>query len=99
MGLAMSMNLQRYLASTDQPSLRYNNRTMSRGDILKDLGGVPHDSISELLDEADIIFMSVCDNLGRGSNQYSMICPDPSRKLIRAIITDQYRRSRDECRL
>lgn len=66
MGIAMAKNLQRHVASCGLPALRYTNRTMSRGASLEGLGGVPCDSIAELLRDTDIVFISVW---------YGSICP------------------------
>lgn len=62
MGLPMASNLQRHLASIGGPPLGYFNRTISRGDSLKSLGGVPASKPSELVSQSDIIFMSLSDD-------------------------------------
>lgn len=59
MGLAMAINLQKYLTSINAPALAYHNRTMSRGEPLAQLGGTPYESAGELVDNADMIFISV----------------------------------------
>jgi 3-hydroxyisobutyrate dehydrogenase-like beta-hydroxyacid dehydrogenase len=60
MGLAMATNIQKHLKEKDLPSLKYWNRTLSRGDPLKELGGNPCPSIEELVQGCDIVFISVC---------------------------------------
>jgi 3-hydroxyisobutyrate dehydrogenase-like beta-hydroxyacid dehydrogenase len=60
MGLAMALNLQRHLSSIAAPPLAYNNRTMSRGEPLAGIGGVGYEDVGELVANADVIFLSVC---------------------------------------
>lgn len=62
MGLGMATNLQRHLSRTAAPSLQYHNRTMSRGEPLKEIGGVPCEEIGDLVTKSDIIFMSLSDD-------------------------------------
>lgn len=62
MGLGMATNLQSHLSRLRAPSLRYHNRTMSRGQPLQDLGGVPCESIAGLISQTDIIFLSLSDD-------------------------------------
>lgn len=59
MGLAMAINLQKYLTSINAPALAYHNRTMARGEPLIQLGGTPYESVGELVDNADMVFISV----------------------------------------
>jgi len=59
MGLAMANNLQRHLAAKKAPSLLYTNRTMSRGEPLKALGGIPEPSFEQLVSRSSIIFTMV----------------------------------------
>ncbi|TDZ14560.1 Glyoxylate/succinic semialdehyde reductase 1 [Colletotrichum orbiculare MAFF 240422] len=56
MGIGMSMNLQKYLSSSGAPPLIYTNRTLSRGESLKELGAVPAKSVSEVAKKSSIIF-------------------------------------------
>ncbi|TDZ38063.1 Glyoxylate/succinic semialdehyde reductase 1 [Colletotrichum spinosum] len=56
MGIGMSMNLQKYLSSSGAPPLIYTNRTLSRGESLKELGAVPAESVSEVAKKSSIIF-------------------------------------------
>ncbi|KAF1943207.1 NAD(P)-binding protein [Clathrospora elynae] len=62
MGLAMATNIQKHLEEKELSSLKYWNRTISRGDPLKKLGGVPSRSIAEVVQSCDIIFISVSDD-------------------------------------
>jgi 3-hydroxyisobutyrate dehydrogenase-like beta-hydroxyacid dehydrogenase len=59
MGLAMAINIQKRLQQDSQPALHYTNRTLSRGDLLKEMGGVPFLSIGELAQKSDLVFISV----------------------------------------
>jgi hypothetical protein len=59
MGLAMSLNIQKHIQFHSLPPLRYWNRTISRGDTLKELGGIPCQAIGELVQCCDIVFISV----------------------------------------
>lgn len=59
MGLAMAINVQKHLQANSQTSLKYWNRTISKGGPLKALGGEPCESIAELADRCTIIFVSV----------------------------------------
>jgi 3-hydroxyisobutyrate dehydrogenase-like beta-hydroxyacid dehydrogenase len=63
MGLAMASNLQRHLAATKALSLVYSNRTLSRGDALQKLGGVPEKSFGDVVKKASIIFTMVSISL------------------------------------
>ncbi|KUI66899.1 putative 3-hydroxyisobutyrate dehydrogenase, mitochondrial [Cytospora mali] len=62
MGLGMATNLQKHLSKTGAPNLQYNNRTMSRGEPLQKIGGVPCGNMSDLVEKSDIIFMSLSDD-------------------------------------
>lgn len=59
MGIGMSKNLQKHLNSISALPLSYTNRTLSRGAALEALGGVPCQSIAEVVRKSDIIFSSV----------------------------------------
>jgi 3-hydroxyisobutyrate dehydrogenase-like beta-hydroxyacid dehydrogenase len=59
MGLAMATNIQKHLASNTYPALKYWNRTISRGEPLKQAGGIPCSSPEELVQNCDVIFISV----------------------------------------
>ncbi|KAH7192618.1 NAD binding domain of 6-phosphogluconate dehydrogenase-domain-containing protein [Fusarium flagelliforme] len=62
MGLPMATNLQRHLSSNGSSNLTYSNRTISRGDSLKDLGAEPASSPGDLVSKCDIIFFSLADD-------------------------------------
>lgn len=59
MGIAMSKNLQTHLAAVGAPSLLFTNRTMSRGQALKEWGGIPIETVDELARKSEIIFSCV----------------------------------------
>ncbi|RMZ69015.1 hypothetical protein GMOD_00002920 [Pyrenophora seminiperda CCB06] len=59
MGLAMATNMQTHITQQALPSLKYWNRTLSRGHGLKANGAIPSPSIGELVQQCDIIFISV----------------------------------------
>ena len=59
MGLAMAKNLQSHLKARGDHSLYYTNRSMSRGEPLKEIGGIPCDAIAQLVQNSHIIFSSV----------------------------------------
>lgn len=59
MGIGMSKNLQKYLSSTGAPALIYTNRTLSRGESLKELGAIPVETVGEVAKKSDIIFSCV----------------------------------------
>jgi 3-hydroxyisobutyrate dehydrogenase-like beta-hydroxyacid dehydrogenase len=59
MGLAMAINIQKHLRKIGSPALHYTNRTLSRGDPLKEIGGILSESIAELVQSSDVIFISV----------------------------------------
>jgi 3-hydroxyisobutyrate dehydrogenase-like beta-hydroxyacid dehydrogenase len=60
MGIGMSKNLQKYLSGTSAPALIYTNRTLARGESLKELGGIPVETVGEVAKKSDIIFSCVC---------------------------------------
>lgn len=62
MGLPMAINLQKHLSATDAPGLDYFNRTITRGDPLRELGGRPSASAEELVANCDLIFLSLSDD-------------------------------------
>lgn len=69
----MAVNLQKHLSRTGAPSLHYHNRTMSRGEPLKTIGGVPCSSIGELITKSDIVFLSLSDDIALASTLDAMI--------------------------
>lgn len=66
MGLNMAQNLQRYLQSIGGPALIYTNRTISRGTELQAIGGIPKDSVAEVVENSQIVFSCV------GSERYHL---------------------------
>ncbi|KAE8414954.1 NAD binding domain of 6-phosphogluconate dehydrogenase-domain-containing protein [Aspergillus pseudocaelatus] len=62
MGNAMAKNIQRHLAETGQSPLHFWNRTASKGEQLKGLGGVECESIAAVVNSSDIIFISTSDD-------------------------------------
>ena len=60
MGNAMAQRIQRQLTAQKSPEpLRYWNRTISRGQALKELNGKACGSIEQLVSESDVVFISV----------------------------------------
>lgn len=59
MGIGMAKNLQTCLNSTSAPALIYTNRTLSRGEPVKALGGIPVETTGEVAKKCDIIFSCV----------------------------------------
>lgn len=88
MGLPMATNLQRHLSQKGAPSLRYFNRTISRGDSLKEIGGVAAASIKDLVSSTDIIFMSLSDDGALKSTLQSVLSPEAAEHLPGKIIVD-----------
>ncbi|KAK1540862.1 6-phosphogluconate dehydrogenase [Colletotrichum paranaense] len=62
MGIGMSTNLQKFLSSSGAPNLIYTNRTLSRGDSLKELGAIPAETVSEVAKKSEIIFSCVSND-------------------------------------
>lgn len=59
MGINMALNLQRHLNDKGLPPLHYSNRTLSRGQSLKDIGAIPEDDIEGVVSSSNIIFTMV----------------------------------------
>ena len=59
MGIGMALNLQNHLKSKGLPSLRYSNRTLSKGGMLKSVGAIPEESFEAVLAGSNIIFTMV----------------------------------------
>lgn len=55
----MALNIQSYSRANNQPPLHYWNRTISKGDTLRDIGGIPTESIRDLAAACDMIWISV----------------------------------------
>ncbi|KUI63881.1 putative oxidoreductase YfjR [Cytospora mali] len=62
MGLGMALNLQKHLASKGLPPLHYNNRTMSRGEPLKEAGGIPEETFEGLFTSSNIVFTMISND-------------------------------------
>lgn len=88
MGLPMATNLQRHLSQQGAQNLRYFNRTISRGDSLKEIGGVAATSIKDLISSTDIIFMSLSDDSALKSTLQSVLSPETAEHLPGKIIVD-----------
>ncbi|KAF4982097.1 hypothetical protein FZEAL_2203 [Fusarium zealandicum] len=88
MGLPMATNLQKHLVSLGAPSLLYFNRTISRGDSLKELGGQPSPTARELVANSDIVFMSLSDDSALESTIDAIIESKSPGQLIGKIIAD-----------
>lgn len=67
MGSGMAANLQKFLTKDSRPNLIYYNRTTSKGDGLKALGGVPATSIEQLVTKCSVIFSCVCITMKCGA--------------------------------
>ena len=80
MGLAMATNLQNHLSKTSSHPLAYFNRTLSRGDPLKAIGGVPAQDISSLAASSDIIFTCLSDDAALESTLDALITSSISIK-------------------
>lgn len=59
MGIGMALNLQKHLAAKGLPPLHYSNRTISRGEPLKEAGAIPEETFEGVLSESNIIFTMV----------------------------------------
>ncbi|TVY53961.1 Glyoxylate/succinic semialdehyde reductase 1 [Lachnellula cervina] len=62
MGIGMAKNLQKYLTSISAPALIYTNRTLSRGEPVKELGGIPVETVTEVAKKSSIIFSCVSND-------------------------------------
>ncbi|KAM5372131.1 hypothetical protein ACJZ2D_007664 [Fusarium nematophilum] len=88
MGLPMASNLQKHLVSLGAPGLLYYNRTISRGDSLKGLGGQPSHTARDLVAKSDIVFMSLSDDSALGSTLDAIIDADSPNQLSGKIVVD-----------
>ncbi|KAF9696138.1 hypothetical protein EKO04_006109 [Ascochyta lentis] len=84
MGLAMALNIQKHLHASSQPNLKYWNRTLSKGDPLKDMAGESSSSVSELASSCSVIFISVSDDktLEKVINDMEKLGSDLKGKII-----------------
>lgn len=67
MGIGMAVNLQKHLSRSGAESLRYHNRTMSRGEPLQAVGGFPCASVDDLVSQSDMVFLSLSDDTALSS--------------------------------
>ncbi|KAF4446200.1 putative oxidoreductase yfjR [Fusarium austroafricanum] len=88
MGLPMATNLQKHLSSTGAPNLVYFNRTISRGDPLKDLGAQPAATAKDLVTKSDIVFLSLSDDSVLESTLDSIIDTEVSHQITGKLIVD-----------
>ncbi|KAK9847657.1 hypothetical protein MYU51_018399 [Penicillium brevicompactum] len=59
MGLGMSLNLQKHFKSNNASPLLYSNRTLSKGDVLRDEGAIPEQKFEDLVQKSDVIFTMI----------------------------------------
>lgn len=88
MGLPMATNLQKHLVSVGAPNLQYFNRTISRGDSLKGLGGLPSPTARELVASSDIVFMSLSDDSALESTLDAIIDTSSVNQIAGKVIAD-----------
>ena len=86
MGLGMAMNLQKHLKSTKSRPLLYHNRTISRGDPLKEAGAIPAESPRALVQNCDIVFLSLSDDEALTSTIEAIVSQDSGTSLEGKII-------------
>ncbi len=73
MGIGMALNLQKHLVESEQPSLRYSNRTLSKGESLKVAGGIEEADYAALVKSCDIIFTMVRSNISIARKNFADI--------------------------
>ncbi|ORY66077.1 6-phosphogluconate dehydrogenase family protein [Pseudomassariella vexata] len=82
MGIGMAKNLASHLKTTGGQPLKYSNRTVSKGDQLKDFGAVPEAGFTSLVKSCDIIFTMISnDEVLNGLVQEALTC-DVKGKII-----------------
>lgn len=59
MGLSMACNIQRYLKDNHMPNLAYWNRTLSKGEALREIGGEACKNAKDVAADCSAIFISV----------------------------------------
>jgi 3-hydroxyisobutyrate dehydrogenase-like beta-hydroxyacid dehydrogenase len=59
MGLAMAQNVQQHLQREKKSSLRFWNRTASRGGPIESTGAIRCESIAQLAGQCSLVFISV----------------------------------------
>ena len=62
MGIGMALNLQKHLAAKGLPPLHYSNRTLSRGDVLKEAGAVPEATLEDVVAKSNIVFTMISND-------------------------------------
>ncbi|KAK2599059.1 hypothetical protein QQS21_005465 [Conoideocrella luteorostrata] len=62
MGLGMALNLQKHFSACGLPPLLYSNRTLSRGDPLRDAGAIPEEHFEMVLKKSTIIFTMISND-------------------------------------
>jgi hypothetical protein len=60
MGLGMGLNLQKHLRNKGSPSLRYSNRSLSKGQPLKDAGAIPEDDFESAVQVRYHLYNGTC---------------------------------------
>jgi 3-hydroxyisobutyrate dehydrogenase-like beta-hydroxyacid dehydrogenase len=88
MGLAMATNIQKYLRQHNLPPLKYWNRTLSRGDDLKDIGGTSCRSIADLVQSCDVIFISVSSLLDMKKFVFFFLVVSTPEKIYAVVCVD-----------
>ncbi|CAM1503510.1 Fc.00g011010.m01.CDS01 [Cosmosporella sp. VM-42] len=88
MGLPMATNLQKHLSKLGAPNLLYHNRTMSRGDSLRDIGATGAAGIGALVENTDIIFMSLSNDAALESTLDSLVTTEAAQYLSGRIVVD-----------
>jgi 3-hydroxyisobutyrate dehydrogenase-like beta-hydroxyacid dehydrogenase len=82
MGLAMAMNLEKHLSASAKSHITYFNRTLPRGQPLEEIGGVPASSIKELVDENDVVFISLSDDAALNTTIDAVLLGNVEGKII-----------------
>lgn len=83
MGIGMATNLQKHLVQSSSTNLTYHNRTLSRGEPLRQLGASAASSIADLAANADIIFLSLSDDAALNQILSSLCaCENLSGKIV-----------------
>lgn len=88
MGIGMATNLQKHLAAASSGNLTYHNRTISRGDSLRELGASPAASIPDLAASSDIIFLSLSDDRALEQVTEALCGSKPGTQVSGKIIVD-----------
>ncbi|OHW91557.1 6-phosphogluconate dehydrogenase family protein [Colletotrichum incanum] len=62
MGIGMALNLQKHLASNGLKPLRYSNRTLSRGDVLREAEALPERDFETLVLKSTVMFTMISND-------------------------------------